>query len=161
MALLRTAAEAVSADAEFAFAEGIFELPHFNPDLDGEGANPSLAVAAWRAMVDAADGVAISSPEYAHGVPGSLKNALDWLVSTPVLFEKPVLLLNAAPAGGTFAQHALAETLRTMNADVLGASRLEPFTTARGGGRDADGAILAELRESVRALEVAARAAAR
>ncbi|HKS92745.1 MAG TPA: NADPH-dependent FMN reductase, partial [Tepidiformaceae bacterium] len=119
MALLRTAAEAVSADAEFAFAEGIFELPHFNPDLDGEGANPSVRVASWRAMVDAADGVVISSPEYAHGVPGSLKNALDWLVSCPELPGKPVLLLNASAAGGNFAQAALAETLRTMSLQVL------------------------------------------
>lgn len=161
MAMLRTAAEAVASDVEFAFADGIFELPHFNPDLDGEGATPPREVATWRATVEEADGVVISSPEYAHGVPGSLKNALDWLVSTPALFEKPVLLLNAAPAGGTFAQHALAETLRTMNADVLDASRLEPFTMTRGAGRDADGSIVAELGESVRALELAARTHAR
>lgn len=161
MAMLRTAAGAVSADVEFAFADGIFELPHFNPDLDEEGAAPPDVVAAWRATVEAADGVVISSPEYAHGVPGSLKNALDWLVSTPALFEKPVLLLNAAPAGGMFAQNALAEILRTMNADVLDASRLEPFTRTRGGGRDAEGAILQELRDSVRALEIAVHARAR
>jgi len=155
MAMLRTAAEAMPADVEFAFAEGIWGLPHFNPDLDDEGAQPPVVVAAWRATVEAADGVVISSPEYAHGIPGSLKNALDWLVSTPALFEKPVLLLNASAAGGAFAQKALAETLRTMNADVLDASRLEPFTMARGAGRDDAGAILPELHESMHALVLA------
>ncbi len=53
------------------------ELPHFNPDLDGEGLEAPPAVAALRAQVSEAGGVIISSPEYADGVPGSMKNAPD------------------------------------------------------------------------------------
>lgn len=152
MALLRVAAGAAPDDAEFVFAHGVFELPHFNPDLDEEGSTPPDRVAAWRAAVESADGVVISSPEYAHGVPGSLKNALDWLVSTPALFEKPVLLLNAAPAGGAFAQNALAETLRTMNAGVVGASLVEPFVKGRIATGGLDAKAEATLRQSVDAL---------
>jgi chromate reductase, NAD(P)H dehydrogenase (quinone) len=51
------------------------ELPPFNPDLDGGSAPP--AVARFRARLPWCDAVLISSPEYAHGVPGVLKNALD------------------------------------------------------------------------------------
>ena len=80
-----------------------------------------------RARVIAADGWVISSPEYAHGVPGSLKNALDWLVSCPEVPGKPVLLLNASAAGGDYAQAALAETLRTMSLEVLPESLTRPF----------------------------------
>jgi len=107
--------------------EGLADLPHFNPDEDEEGRTVPPAVADLRSRVIAADGWVISSPEYAHGVPGSLKNALDWLVSCPELPGKPVLLLNASAAGGDFAQAALAETLRTMSLEVLEASLTRPF----------------------------------
>jgi len=106
---------------------GLADLPHFNPDEDEEGRPVPPAVADLRSRVIAADGWIISSPEYAHGVPGSLKNALDWLVSCPELPGKPVLLLNASAAGGDFAQAALAETLRTMSLEVLEASLTRPF----------------------------------
>ena len=106
---------------------GLADLPHFDPDEDEEGRPVPPAVADLRSRVIAADGWIISSPEYAHGVPGSLKNALDWLVSCPELPGKPVLLLNASAAGGDFAQAALAETLRTMSLEVLEASLTRPF----------------------------------
>ena len=59
----------------------------------------------------------ISSPEYAHGVPGVLKNALDWLVSSGETVGKPVALLNASPRS-TYAQASLREILTTMAARV-------------------------------------------
>src|SRR5439155_26208619 len=58
--------------------DGLGALPHFNPDLDTDP--PSPAVRVLRESIAAADGLLISSPEYAHGVPGVLKNVLDWLV---------------------------------------------------------------------------------
>jgi len=57
----------------------------------------------------------VSSPEYAHGVPGVLKNALDWLVSGGDLVGKPVALLNASPRS-TYVQASLTETLTVMMA---------------------------------------------
>ena len=111
--------------------EGLAGLPHFNPDEDEDGRPVPPAVAELRTRVIAAEGWIISSPEYAHGVPGSLKNALDWLVSCPELPGKPVLLLNASAAGGDFAQASLTETLRTMSLEVLEESLTRPFLSRK------------------------------
>jgi NAD(P)H-dependent FMN reductase len=91
-------------------------LPHFNPDLDtlDERTLPSSA-ALWRERVGEADGLLISSPEYAHGIPGVLKNALDWLVSSTSFPGKPVALLGAS-AMSVHAPAQLREILTTMNA---------------------------------------------
>ena len=94
--------------------DGLATLPAFNPDHDVEGMLPPEPVQSLRAEIEAADGIVISSPEYAHGVPGSLKNALDWLVSVPQVVGKPVALVNASPRS-IHAQASLAETLRTMS----------------------------------------------
>jgi len=126
-ALLHAAAALLSPGTTWESYEGLAGLPHFNPDDDEDGRPVPTAVAELRARFIAADGWVISSPEYAHGVPGSLKNALDWLVSCPELPGKPVLLLNASAAGGDFAQAALAETLRTMSLQVLEDSLTAPF----------------------------------
>jgi chromate reductase, NAD(P)H dehydrogenase (quinone) len=93
-------------------------LPHFNPDLDAEGAVLPPAVQELRQAICAADALLISSPEYARGVPGSLKNALDWLVSGPEMIGKPTGLLTAS-SRSTHAHAALAETLRTMSAGLV------------------------------------------
>src|SRR5262249_34365639 len=95
--LLRAAARLAPPGVDVVLYEGMGHLPHFNPDLDGEGAAPPPAVADLRARVGAADAVMICSPEYAHGVPGSMKNLLDWLVSTTGLSGQPNALRNAPP----------------------------------------------------------------
>jgi chromate reductase len=154
MALLRATASVAPAGMEFLFYEGLAGLPHFNPDMDGESDVPPEPVREWRALVAAADAVLISSPEYAHGLPGSLKNALDWLVSSGELMDVPVVLLNGSPSGGGHAQASLAETLTMLSARVVvEASRMEPFLRRRlgpGDGLDRDtadtlGASLAAL----------------
>jgi len=91
-------------------------LPPFNPDLDLEP-GPE-AVLRFRAALRDSSAVIFSTPEYAHGIPGSLKNALDWVVGSGELSGKPVALLNAS-ARGQYAQAALRETLRTMDARVI------------------------------------------
>jgi chromate reductase len=116
--LLRAAAILMEGSAEFTFYSGLDRLPHFNPDLDHEGALPPHEVRNLRTHVAAADALLISSPEYAHGVPGSLKNALDWLVSGSEIVGKPTGLLNAS-ARSEHAHTALEETLRTMSAALV------------------------------------------
>jgi NADPH-dependent FMN reductase len=64
------------------------------------------------------DAVLISSPEYAHGVPGVLKNALDWVVGSGELIDKPVALINAS-ARATHAWTSLADTVSVMSARVV------------------------------------------
>ena len=97
--------------------EGLGDLPHFNPDLDGD--DPPESVRAFRELLRSADGVIICSPEYAHGIPGSLKNALDWLVSDGTLVGKPVVVITTAPTYGEFAHAQLVEVLTTMQWNVL------------------------------------------
>jgi chromate reductase, NAD(P)H dehydrogenase (quinone) len=127
-AVLDAVTSLVPSHVRVARYDGLADLPAFNPDLDGEGAVPSPPVAHWRATVAAADAVVICSPEYAHGVPGALKNALDWLVSGPDVPGLPVAVVNAT----TRAHHAhdsLMETLRTMSAQVVEAASVKlPLT---------------------------------
>ena len=115
-ALLQAAAALAPQDVEVIPYDGLGDLPHFNPDLDGETVAP--AVSRWRSKLRDADGVVFSVPEYAHGVPGVLKNALDWVVGSGEFVDKPVTLFNASPRG-TYAQASLTETLTVMSAKVV------------------------------------------
>ena len=155
-ALLRAAARVAPDGVDFVFYDGIDRLPHFNPDLDEEGTAPPPEVRALRELLIGADAILISSPEYAHGVPGAFKNMLDWLVSTGELVEKPVALLNASPSGGRYAQAAIVETLRTMNWRVVDeACLLEPFVTTKIGAEVSDATVLETLARAVAALAAA------
>jgi chromate reductase, NAD(P)H dehydrogenase (quinone) len=113
--LLRAAELVTPAGVTVAIYAAIAAIPAFNPDLDEEGATPPAPVAHWRAALAAADAVLISSPEYAHGIPGSLKNALDWVVGSGELVNKPVGVLSASSASA-FAHPQLVEVVTTMNA---------------------------------------------
>jgi chromate reductase len=111
--VLRSLGEALADRVDF----GVFPLndvPLYDQDLDTE--TPPAAVQALRDAISGADGLVISTPEYNYGIPGVLKNALDW-ASRPYgqasLMDKPVLIVSASPAftGGVRAQHQLMETL--------------------------------------------------
>lgn len=77
--------------------DGIGDLPVFSPDL--EGAALPEAARAFKHLVGASDGLLIASPEYVRGIPGGLKNAIDWLVSGDEIVEKPVALVHASHRG--------------------------------------------------------------
>jgi NAD(P)H-dependent FMN reductase len=127
-ALLRAAAALAPAEVAIEIYGGLGDLPHFNPDLE---TNEPPAVTDLRERVRRADGLLISSPEYAHGVPGVLKNALDWLVGGEEFIYKPVALLNASPRA-THAQASLAETITTMSGRLVAeASIAVPLLGAR------------------------------
>ncbi|MFB6455380.1 NADPH-dependent FMN reductase [Chitinophaga sp. Hz27] len=79
------------------FFEGLTDLPYFNPDNDTD--EPPVTVTAFREAVRAADAVLICSPEYAIGVPGVLKNAIDWTVGNMTFSQKPVALITAGTSG--------------------------------------------------------------
>jgi chromate reductase, NAD(P)H dehydrogenase (quinone) len=146
--------------APVALYGGLGSLPHFNPDLDAEGMAPPAPVHDLRVQIDRADGVWISSPEYAHGVPGALKNALDWLVSSPAMLHKPVALLNASPRA-TLAQASLAETLRTMSVELVEAACIAlPLhgTQLDAAAIAADARFAVPLRAAVAAMSAAAPA---
>jgi NAD(P)H-dependent FMN reductase len=97
-------------------SDHLAKLPHFNPVLDLDP-RPA-AVAAWRRDAAGVDGLLLSVPEYAHGLPGSFKNGLDWLVSDPALVYKPVALWHVS-SRGEHARASLLEILRTMSTTVV------------------------------------------
>lgn len=96
--------------------EGLARLPHFNPDQDGDAVDAE--VTKWRRAVSDADAIVISTPEYAHALPGSFKNGLDWLVSDPAFAGKRVVIIKAE-RGTDFANESLKGVLRTMSANIL------------------------------------------
>ena len=155
-AIVRAAARLAPAGMEVELYGGLGTLPHFSPDLDVEPLPE--AVRDLRAKIAAADALFISSPEYAHGIPGSLKNALDWLVSALEALDKLVLLFSASPGGAAHAHAQLAEVLRTMNLRLVDGGA-HVFTRARvdANGDPADPALLAALGQALAALAAAAR----
>lgn len=121
-ALLREAARLAPAGVRVEVYDGLADLPPFNPDVEASGVLPE-PVEALRAAAGAADGLLFSVPEYAHGVPGTFKNALDWLVGGPEFVGKPVALWNASPRA-THAQASLRETVETMSGRIVEAACL-------------------------------------
>lgn len=96
--------------------DGIGKLPFFNSDIEAENLPDEVTV--FRQIIGAADGLLISSPEYARGVSGVMKNALDWLVGSYEFPGKPVALINTSPRA-THALAALTLTLETMSANLI------------------------------------------
>jgi chromate reductase len=115
-ALLRAAMLLAPPGVEITLFDGLAQLPHFNPDDDV--APLPREVAAWREEVARADGLLFSSPEYARGIPGSLKNALDWLVSGPEHPGKPIAFFHASERG-VASQAALRLVLETMGMRIV------------------------------------------
>lgn len=114
--LLRATQRLAPVGVTVALFEGLGLLPHFNPDLDV--APWPAAVVDLRARVLEADALLICSPEYARGVAGSMKNALDRLVSVEDFAGKRVALFNASPRA-THALAALRLTVETMAACLV------------------------------------------
>jgi NAD(P)H-dependent FMN reductase len=146
-------------DMEVVVWRGLGALPHFNPDLDGD--TPPAPVLALRRQIGLCDGLVICSPEYAHGVAGTMKNALDWLVASLEFAGTPVALINASPSS-EFAQPQMRETLTVMSGEVVDAACV---TIPLLGGKltaaevAADPAMSATLRTTLDALADYARRA--
>jgi chromate reductase, NAD(P)H dehydrogenase (quinone) len=136
------------------------ELPPFNPDNDVEDRPEPKSVETLRSLVGASDALIIAAPEYAHGVPGVLKNALDWLVASENFAGKPVALVNTSPRA-FHAQASLREILSTMAARVTPEAFAAISLTGKTVTADdilADSACVRRLKESLDALLAAMRA---
>ncbi len=153
-ALLRAVARLAPADISVELFRDLGNLPLFNPDI--EGTDPPV-VASLRAQLVAADAVLIASPEYAHGVTGAMKNALDWMVGCEAFVNKPVALLNASPRA-VHGQASLKETVSVMSALIIDeASITVPILGSRldEAGIVSHPEISRALRESLQALRTA------
>jgi len=95
--ILKFISEHTNSQYEVEIFEDLESIPHFNPDLDTE--NPPEEVTLFRNKILIADGVIICTPEYVFSLPGSLKNALEWCVSTTVFSNKKVGLITASASG--------------------------------------------------------------
>lgn len=132
-ALLRAITTLGPTNADFTIYGGLGDLPHFNPDLDSDDA-PILSVMDLRTQLASADAVLICTPEYGNGVPGVLKNALDWIVSSGEFMSKPVAVISASPTplGGDKAHASLLLTLNMVNATIVdGATMIIPYISLK------------------------------
>ncbi|WP_332656134.1 NADPH-dependent FMN reductase [Brevundimonas sp.] len=116
--LLRAARMLAAPPLVIRLYEDLGALPHFNPDVEGGDAPLPAPVARLRRLCTDADALILSCPEYARGIPGSFKNALDWLVGSPDFAGTPVAMFNTSTRA-VHAQAALKLTLETMSADVI------------------------------------------
>jgi chromate reductase len=114
-ALLTAAAGLMPPGVTLTVYDEVGELPHYNPDREGA---PPAVVARWQSLLLGCDAILLACPEYAHGVPGAFKNALDWVVGTVGLEGMPVALINTAPRAA-HAQAALAEIVATMGWSIV------------------------------------------
>ena len=119
--LINAIIELSAGELDISIFSKLTEIPHFNPDLDS--GEPLKAVADFRKELNEAQGVLICTPEYAHGVPGSLKNAIDWTVSSMEFSHKPVALITAS-SDGKAAHHSLLQTLKVIEANIPDSSQL-------------------------------------
>jgi len=106
-AVLEIVSKLIPVHVEFKIYTSIGEIPAFN-----DSSKIPFPVAGFIKQVEEADGVFFCIPEYAFGVPGALKNALDWTVATTAFSDKPVALITAASQG----QKAHAALLHTLTA---------------------------------------------
>ncbi len=114
-AVLRTVQRLAPRSIDVSLFASLGMLPLYNPDLEEHLPTAAMQL---RCEVASADALIIASPEYAHGVTGTIKNALDWLVAFEGFANKPVAVLNAAPRA-RHADAALRETLTTMSAILI------------------------------------------
>jgi NAD(P)H-dependent FMN reductase len=131
---------------DFFIYKGLGGLPHF----DDAGDIP-IAVSVWRKHLQDADAVLICSPEYAFGVPGSLKNALDWTVGSGELVNKPLALITAS-TGGEKAHAAWLQVFTALSSKIpAGGSLLIPFvrTTLNAAGEITDPATEAAIKKVI------------
>jgi len=115
LSIIQYLADISSNEIEFEIYRQLASLPHFNPDHDKDKA-PEI-VEEFRDKIRNANGVLICTPEYVFSLPGALKNAIEWCVSTTVFSEKTVALITAS-ASGVKAHESLQLIMKTIYADV-------------------------------------------
>lgn len=115
-ALRAVARSAAGSGIALGIDDSIRALPHFSPDLE---ADPPDTVQRFREACEGADAVLLAVPEYAFGIPGAFKNALDWTVGSGSIYRKPVALLSVAPRGrGRSVRRALELVFTALDCDV-------------------------------------------
>ena len=115
LSIIQYVGKLIADDVELEIYNELSFLPHFYPDFDKDQA-PDI-VEALREKIKKADGVLICTPEYVFSLPGALKNAIEWCVSTTIFSEKPVAFITAS-ASGAKAHESLQLVMKTIYADI-------------------------------------------
>jgi chromate reductase len=153
-ALLRAAIELAPSGMTIEIFDGIGALPHYDADVEAAGDPP--AVVAWKRAIAAADALLIATPEYNYGVPGVLKNAVDWASRPPgncVLNRKPAALMGGSPGGTGTARAQLALRQSFVFTDTPAMLQPEILVSRVHEKVDADGRVTDErTRKSIRKL---------
>jgi chromate reductase, NAD(P)H dehydrogenase (quinone) len=124
--ILKAIQQIVPANVDYTIYQGLATLPAFDDSM--EAPEP---VTNWRSQLSEADGVLICSPEYAFGIPGALKNALDWTVGSGELVNKPLALITAA-TGGDKAHAAWLQIFTALSANIPeGGALLVPYVRSK------------------------------
>jgi len=127
--ILHFLAKLAPAGVNFTIYDSLALIPPLDPGLDNE--SPPDAVFELRSFIKHADAIIICTPEYAYGVPGQLKNALDWTVSSGSLDGKLMALITAS-TGGENAHAAMLLILGALSANLLpDATLLIPFIRSK------------------------------
>ncbi|WP_165830178.1 NADPH-dependent FMN reductase [Flavobacterium hydrophilum] len=135
--ILKFISENINSQFNVEIFEGLAEIPHFNPDFDTD--NPPENVVSFRDKIMSADGILICTPEYVFSLPGSLKNALEWCVSTTIFSKKKVGLITAS-ASGEMGHEQLLLIMKTLETEFEKDQQL--LISGIRGKMDADGKII-------------------
>jgi NAD(P)H-dependent FMN reductase len=149
--ILKRIAEMYEKEINFSIFTQIDQIPHFNPDLDTD--TPPEAVSNFRKQIEEADGILICTPEYVFSLPGSFKNAIEWLVSTILLTDKPAALITASSSGQK-AHEALNLVMKTVGVKLADAASLlisAPKTKISIDGQITDEATLKSIQQLMEA----------
>ena len=119
--ILKFISENINSQFEVEIFEDLEAIPHFNQDLDHEF--PPEKVISFRNKIVQADGILICTPEYVFSLPGSLKNALEWCVSTTIFSNKKAGLITAS-ASGEMAHEQLLLIMKTLEANFEESNQL-------------------------------------
>jgi NAD(P)H-dependent FMN reductase len=110
--LLKAIQKIVPTPINFIIYDHLAFIPAFDDSME-----PAAPVIVWRKALAEADGVLFCSPEYAFGIPGCLKNAIDWTVGSGELVNKPTALITAA-TGGDKAHAAWLQIFSALSANI-------------------------------------------
>ncbi|MFH6997263.1 NADPH-dependent FMN reductase [Flavobacterium sp. FlaQc-57] len=119
--IIKFISENIKSEFDVEIFEDLAGIPHFNPDLDTE--NPPEQIVSFRNKIIEADGIIICTPEYVFSLPGSLKNVLEWCVSTTIFSNKTTGLITAS-ASGEMAHDQLSLIMKTLEAKFENSTQL-------------------------------------
>ena len=150
---------AVAAGHETFSVTGLAAVPAFRSDQVDD---PRAAVRALRSSLETCAGVLLAAPEYAGGLAGATKNALDWLVGSASIYHRPIAVLSAGTTGGSYAIEQLVRTLSWQGALVVTTLGIAlPRTKVDGAGQFTDAATLHAIEDLTATLLAATDASAK